>query len=248
MVVIVTGGSGLIGSAFVQALADRGDNVVIADVDEASALHLIDDLNSDRVQFQRCDITEPENVDAVFQQGTERFGRVDALVHAAYPHTKGWGTPFEELRADDLNVNLSMQLGSTIMMSQRAVRYFKQQGHGHLVHIASIQGVAAPKFEHYEGTAMTSPIEYTAIKSGVIAITRYLAKYLAGSGIRVNCISPGGILDGQPESFLKRYRSSCTTKGMLDPDDLTGALLFLLSEQSQFINGQNLVVDDGWSL
>jgi len=248
MVVVVTGGSGLIGSAFVRALAGRGDAVVIADVDEDSASHLINDFDSDSVLFQRCDVTEPSDVDDVFEYSTERFGQVDGLVHAAYPRTGSWGTPFEELSADDLNENLSMQLGSTIMLSQRAVLYFKKQGHGHLVHIASIQGVAAPKFEHYEGTAMTSPIEYTVIKSGVIGVTRYLAKYLTGSGIRVNCISPGGILDGQPESFLDRYRASCTTKGMLDADDITGALLFLLSKQSQFINGQNLVVDDGWSL
>jgi NAD(P)-dependent dehydrogenase (short-subunit alcohol dehydrogenase family) len=248
MVVIVTGGCGLIGSAFVRALVERGDAVVVADVDEDTGAQLVDELGDSNVLFQRCDITRPPNVDTAFKRGSERFGRVDALVHAAYPRTKGWGTPFEELDADDVAANLNLQLGSSIMVSQRAVRYFKEQGHGHLVHIASIQGMAAPKFNHYEGTSMTSPIAYTAIKSGVIGITRYLAKYLKGTGLRVNCLSPGGILDAQPESFLERYRASCTTKGMLDAEDLTGALLFLLSEQSTYVNGHNLVVDDGWSL
>jgi len=116
------------------------------------------------------------------------------------------------------------------------------------VHISSIQGVTTPKFDQYKGTQMNSPIEYSAIKSGVIAITRYLAKYYKNKNIRVNCISPGGILDGQPESFLYNYAKNCNSKGMLDSKDLSGALTFLLSESSQFINGQNIIVDDGWSL
>jgi len=95
---------------------------------------------------------------------------------------------------------------------------------------------------------MTSPIEYTAIKTGIISITRYLAKYYKGCGIRVNCVSPGGIVAGQPDSFLARYRESCNSKGMLDPEDVVGAILFLLSDHSLYVTGQNLVVDDGWSL
>jgi NAD(P)-dependent dehydrogenase (short-subunit alcohol dehydrogenase family) len=128
------------------------------------------------------------------------------------------------------------------------MKYFISQGHGNLIHLSSIQGVAAPKFEHYEGTVMTSPIEYTAVKSGIISMTRWLAKYYKNNNIRVNCISPGGILDQQPQSFLENYRDSCTSKGMLDPTDVAGTVLFLISDQSLYINGQNLVIDDGWSL
>ena len=95
---------------------------------------------------------------------------------------------------------------------------------------------------------MVSPIEYTAIKAGIIAVTRYLAKYCKNQNIRVNCISPGGIMDKQPESFLRNYRSDCLNKGMLDADDLTGTLLYLLSDQSKYVNGQNIIVDDGWIL
>jgi len=95
---------------------------------------------------------------------------------------------------------------------------------------------------------MTSPIEYSAVKSGMITMTRWLAKYYKNKNIRVNCVSPGGILDQQQQSFLKKYRESCTSKGMLAPTDVVGAILFLLSDQSKYINGQNIVVDDGWSL
>ena len=83
------------------------------------------------------------------------------------------------------------------MFSQSAVSLFKEQGYGNLIHLSSIQGVSSPKFHHYNGTKMVSPIEYSAIKSGIISITKYLAKYCGGNNIRVNCISPGGISDNQ---------------------------------------------------
>ena len=95
---------------------------------------------------------------------------------------------------------------------------------------------------------MTSPIEYTAIKAGVIAITKWLAVYCKNKSIRINCVSPGGILDQQPQSFLEKYRDSCLSKGMLDAEDVIGTIQFLLSDKSRYINGQNIVVDDGWSL
>ena len=92
------------------------------------------------------------------------------------------------------------------------------------------------------------PVEYAAIKSAVIHLTKYMAKYLKGSHIRVNSISPGGILDKQPEAFLEAYKKLCTDKGMLDPADITDALLFLISDLASYVNGHNLVVDDGFGV
>ena len=95
---------------------------------------------------------------------------------------------------------------------------------------------------------MVSPVEYSAIKAGLIALTRYLAKYSKGANIRVNCISPGGILDNQPVTFIKKYKESCVSKGMLNSEDVIGAILFLISKHSRYVTGQNIVIDDGWSL
>lgn len=248
MTVLVTGGCGLLGEAFVRALAKRGDDVIAVDVDDEAGAALADSGSGGRVTYRHCDVTHSEALDEVLEDARNRHDTVDAVVHSAYPRTPTWGTPFEALDEEEVAENLRLQLGSAIMVSQRAVKHFREQGRGHLVHLGSIQGVAAPKFRHYEGTDMTSPVEYTAIKSGIIGVVRYLAKYLSGTGIRVNCISPGGIADDQPEAFLERYKSDCTSKGMLDPEDVTGALLFLLSNESKYVNGQNLVVDDGWSL
>ena len=95
---------------------------------------------------------------------------------------------------------------------------------------------------------MTMPVEYAAIKAGVEHLTRYFAQYFKGKGVRVNSLSPGGILAEQPDAFLGAYRSHCASKGMLAPEDLCGALIFLLSDAAQHIQGQNLIVDDGFSL
>jgi len=246
MIVVVTGGCGLIGSAFVRALADRGDQVVVLDVDDESGEELVE--ASERVVYRHCDVTDSEDFDRTIRAVRDQHGRLDAVVHSAYPRTASWGTRFEDLDEDEVAENLRLQLGSAIMVSQKAVNRFREQGSGHLIHISSIQGIAAPKFRHYEGTDMTSPIEYTAIKHGVVGLTRYLAKYLSGTGIRVNCISPGGVEYDQPESFQRRYQEDCTGKGLLDPEEIAGPLLFLLSDQSERVNGQNLIVDDGWSL
>ncbi len=95
---------------------------------------------------------------------------------------------------------------------------------------------------------MTSPIEYSGMKAGIISITKWLAKYYSNKNIRVNCISPGGIEDAQQDEFKNRYRNSCTNKGLLDSKDVSSLAIFLLSDYSYAINGQNIIVDDGWSL
>jgi NAD(P)-dependent dehydrogenase (short-subunit alcohol dehydrogenase family) len=95
---------------------------------------------------------------------------------------------------------------------------------------------------------MTNSAEYAAIKAGVIHLSRYLSQYLKGKNIRVNCISPGGILDNQPESFLSKYRAYCNDKGMLAKEDVSGSLIFLLSDASKYMTGQNLIVDDGFTI
>ena len=169
-------------------------------------------------------------------------------MHCSYPKSKKWGTKFENLQQKNLNEDLQNQLGSTIIFSQVLIKQFLKQKKGNLIFISSIQGVQPPKFTHYENLGMSSPIEYSAIKAGIISITKYLSKYYKNKNIRINCISPGGIKDKQPRAFIRRYKASCNSKGLLDGDDIAKSIMFLLSEESQYINGQNLIIDDGWSL
>jgi NAD(P)-dependent dehydrogenase (short-subunit alcohol dehydrogenase family) len=247
-VVAISGATGRIGSAFARAVVENNGYVILGDISEDAGKKLVDELGPENAVFFKADLTIPEKIDDFISVGIKKFSRIDAAVHSAYPRSQQWGTCFENLHSEFLKEDLHGQLGGAILFSQRVIKHFTEQGHGHLILLSSIQGIAAPKFEHYEGTAMVSPIEYSAIKAGIIAVSRYLARYCQNKDIRVNCISPGGILDNQPEEFLKRYRNSCTSKGMLNASDLSGTLLYLLSEHSKYLNGQNLVVDDGWGL
>jgi NAD(P)-dependent dehydrogenase (short-subunit alcohol dehydrogenase family) len=125
----------------------------------------------------------------------------------------------------------------------------KKQNRGNIINMASIYGFRAPRFDIYEGTEMTMPVEYAAIKGAVTNLTRYLSSYLGPYNIRVNCISPGGIFADQPEIFVEKYRSLVPLgRRMAYQSDLTGIVTFLLSDTSEYITGQNIVVDGGWSV
>lgn len=247
-VVLVTGAAGRIGSAISRAIVFNNGKVILSDIDDVKGRVLSRELGEEAAVFIQADVTNSNNIDEIIDKACTHFGHLDAAVHSAYPRSSAWGTPFESLKSESLVEDLRLQLGGAILFSQKIIQHFMKQGNGNLIHISSIQGIAAPKFDHYIGTEMNSPIEYSAIKSGIIAITRWLAKYYANQNIRVNCISPGGILSEQPDIFLEKYRASCTSKGMLDAEDIVGAVIFLLSDASNYINGQNIIVDDGWML
>ena len=124
-----------------------------------------------------------------------------------------------------------------------------KQNYGNIINMASIYGFSAPKFEIYEGTDMTMPVEYAAIKGAIINLTKYLASHLGKCNIRVNSISPGGVFNNQPESFVKKYSEKVVLdERMTSTDDIVGVLIFLLSDASKYITGQNVVVDGGFTL
>ena len=246
--VLISGGAGRIGAATALAVARAGGIPLLADVDSASLERVGESLAGCPHHRIVADLRGAAGIEACLEAALAAAGGVDAAVHAAYPRSAGWGARFEDLREVHLAEDLQAQLGGAILFSQCLLRHFTASGGGDLIHVASIQGVAAPKFHHYAGTAMGSPVEYAAIKAGVIAISRWLAKYHRDQGIRVNCVSPGGILDQQPDSFLERYRADCTNIGMLEGADVAATIVFLLSEGARAINGQNLIVDDGWTL
>lgn len=246
-VILVAGGAGRIGFAIVREILNRGGIVVIFDIKPIKKENLLD-IDHNYLKIIIGSINNPHDIDQAIKRTVDIFGRIDGAIQSAYPRSDGWGTIFEQLDIKYLNEDLTNQLGGTIIFSKYVIEALKKNNGGSLVLISSIQGLSAPKFRHYKGTKMLSPIEYTAIKAGVNSVARYLAKYLVNKNIRVNIVSPGGIFDNQPEDFIKRYREECINKGMLEPEDITGAVCFLLSDDSKYINGQNIVVDDGWSL
>ncbi|MDU6659403.1 MAG: oxidoreductase [Capnocytophaga sp.] len=247
-VVIVTGGAGLLGRTFCQAIADNGGIAVVAEYDIAIAEKLCASLKNDSIVPAQVDITDKASVETLITAISEKYGKIDALVNSAYPRNKNYGKHFFEVTYDDFCENVGMNLGGYFLTSQLFAKYFYEQGFGNIINLASIYGVIAPRFEIYDNTPMTTPVEYAAIKSGLIHLSKYMAKYFKGKNIRVNTISLGGIEDKQPEPFLKAYKEFCLNKGMLNAKDISGSVLYLLSDLSEFVNGQNIVVDDGFTL
>ena len=251
MVVVITGGAGLLGRQFCEAVAKYGGIAVVADRDIESASRVAQEIAanySGRAVAEEVDITNKASVKNLIDRLRERHGHIDAVVNNAYPRNHNYGRKFEEVAYEDFCENLSMHLGGYFLVAQQFSIFFRRQGRGNIINMASIYGTMAPRFEIYANTAMTMPVEYAAIKSAIINLTKYMAKYLKGTGIRVNAISPGGILDAQPGSFLDSYAQNSLSKGMLDAKDLNGTLVYLLSDMGAYVNGQNIIVDDGFSL
>jgi len=251
-VVVITGGAGLIGQEFVKAVVEQNGIAIIADINQEVGIKVKDnlsqELNSQNIDFIKLDITSKESLTYCIEYLDNKYGKIDALVNNAYPRNKNYGKHFFEVRYDDFIENIGLNLGGYFTTSQQFAKYFKKQEYGNIINISSIYGVVAPKFEVYDNTSMTMPVEYAAIKSGLIHLTKYMAKYFKGMNIRVNTLSPGGILDSQNEAFLQKYKNECLNKGMLDKSDLKGTLVYLLSDMSKYVNGQNIVVDDGFSI
>jgi NAD(P)-dependent dehydrogenase (short-subunit alcohol dehydrogenase family) len=251
-VIVVTGGAGLIGSAFTKAIVEKNGIAIIADNDvdkgKRLAIELSNELMSNDVHFVEIDVTSKESINKCIMNINNKYRKIDALVNNSYPRNKNYGRGFFEIEYDDFVENLGMNLGGCVVTSQLFSLFFRKQGCGNIINISSIYGAIAPKFEIYNNTEMTMPVEYAAIKSSMIHLTKYMAKYFKDDNIRVNAISPGGIFDSQPEEFIQRYNEKCLSKGMLNGVDICGTLIFLLSDMSLYINGQNIIVDDGFSI
>ncbi|OGO25251.1 MAG: flagellin modification protein A [Chloroflexi bacterium RBG_16_52_11] len=249
-VIVVTGGAGLLGRRFCIAVAQQGGLTVVADLNTEAASRVVEEIKAagGRAEAASLDITDSISVNRLISSLHDRYGHIDAVVNNAYPRNKNWGRKLDDVTYTDFCENVSMHLGGYFLVSQRFALYFRARGGGNIVNMASIYGTLAPRFEIYADTQMTMAVEYAAIKSAVIQLTRYFAQYFKASGVRCNAISPGGILEQQPEVFLTRYKGLCGTKGMLDAIDVVGTLVFLLSDASQYMTGQNLTVDDGFCL
>ena len=237
-VIIITGGSGLIGREIVKDITFKGGVAINADVCVET------DLEQGKLFVDISDEESIQNgVNLVFQ----RWGRIDGLVICAYPRTKDWGAFFEDISLESWRKNVDLQLNSYFVFCQRVLKVMVEQGYGSIVNIASIYGVVGNDFTLYEEYGGTSPAAYSAIKGGIINFTRYLASYYGRKRIRVNCVSPGGIFDNQPTSFVSRYEAKVPMGRMGNPDDIAPAVSFMLSDEAKYITGQNLIVDGGWT-
>lgn len=237
-IAVVTGGFGLIGKHLVNALSQAGAIVYIVDILKKE---------SKLSKWEYLDISNVESIKSCIESIVSKEGKIDIWINCAFPRTNDWHTKFEEVNEESLRKNINMHLNGYIFCCQEIVKQMKKQKGGVIINFGSIYGVVGPDFSIYDGTPMTMPIAYSAIKGGIVNFTRCLATYCAKYGIRVNAICPGGIYDKQPTSFVEKYSKRTPLGRMGNPDEIAGPVLFLSSEASSYVTGHILMVDGGWT-
>ena len=237
-IIVVTGGNGLLGKAIVNRVKSEGAFCINLEINHKT--------NEDLSNIE-CDITSQESIDNALRIILNKYNRIDGLVNNAYPRTSDWGNRFEDIEFNSWSENVDIQMNSVFYICQKVLAQMKLQNSGSIINMASIYGVVGNDFTIYEGTKLTSAAAYSAIKGGLINFTRYLASYFGKYNIRTNCVSPGGIFDNQNEIFVKNYENKVPMKRMGSPSDIAPSIAFLLSDDSKYITGQNLIIDGGWT-
>ena len=252
-VAAITGGAGHIGGAIADALAEVGAAVAVLDLDEAAcaasarALH---DRHGVRTQPLPVDLEDEEALRGVPARIAGELGGLDILVHCAAlvgtSRLPGWATPFAQQEAATWRRALEVNLTSVFVLTQAAADTLAKSGAGSVITVGSLYGMVGPDMSLYEGTAMGNPAAYAASKGGLLQLTRWLSTVLAPR-VRVNCLSPGGVFRNQPQPFVERFVARTPLKRMAAEEDFKGAAVYLASDLSRYVTGQNLVVDGGWT-
>lgn len=259
---VVTGGAGLLGAEFCRTLAEASAAVVVVDLNASASQAVAETLTNCgyKTLALAADITHPDSVHAAVEKVLSTFGRLDILVNSAAldpkfdPEAVGRGiTPgaFEDYPLDLWNSALNVNLTGMFLMTQACVKPMIAQGKkGSIINICSTYGLGGPDQRIYikEGQRVAfKPIYYTVTKAGVMGFTKYLAAYYAETEIRVNALTPGGVFNNHEDYFVKNYSAKTILGRMAKKDEMNGALLFLASDASSYMTGNNVVVDGGWT-
>jgi NAD(P)-dependent dehydrogenase (short-subunit alcohol dehydrogenase family) len=254
---IVTGGAGILGRHFCLGLAESGANVVVADLHYNAAMQLVSDLQ-DRYGTNAlaigCDVANQQSVQKMVTDVVVEFGEINILHNNAAGKSEdldAFFAPFEEYSLEQWQKIMSVNLDGMFLVAQAVGKQMvEQEKGGSIIQTASIYGVMAPDQRIYEnsfymGQQINTPAVYAASKAGVIGLTKYLASYWSDKDIRVNALSPGGTESGQNDEFNRRYSARVPMNRMAKAEEMVGALLYLASDASSYMTGQNIIVDGG---
>ena len=259
-VAVITGGAGLLGRRHAEAIAEAGGVPVVVDIDGSAAEAAAADLRAahdGRASAVRCDITRREDVAALLEQVLDRHGRVDVLINnaannpAVGPDVGAGLDRLEEFSVERWNADLAVGLTGAFLCSQVIGAELARRRRGVILNIASDLAVIAPDQRLYrqpglaEDRQPVKPVTYSVVKTGLLGLTRYLATYWAAAGVRCNALSPGGVRVDQPDEFVTRLVDLIPMGRMAHVDEYAGAIVFLCSDASAYMTGQNLVIDGG---
>ena len=244
-VAIVTGGGGHLGKKFVHSLNECGVNIISLDQYEKPI-----EISSANIHHIKCDISNEKDIDNAISYCKKKFGHIDILINnAAFVGTsnlEGWSVDFEQQSINTWRKAIEVNLTSVFYICQKSWPLMKTQENASIINISSIYGQLGPNNDLYEDTEMGNPAAYSVSKGGVNQLTRWLATNMAPN-VKVNALALGGIERGQSKKFIKKYNARTPMKRMGTEDDMIGPMLFLASNMSNYMTGQIILVDGGWS-
>jgi len=255
-VAVVTGATGVLGRHFCAGLADHGAAVAVVDLDASGTAAFAREL--ERAYGTKCigiaaDIADPAAVKAMAEQVERELGPADVLHNNAQALRRNpdrYFAPAESFDLETWREVMAVNLDGAFLVAREIGARMAARGRGSIIQTASVYGVVGPDQRIYQGSqylghAINTPPVYSASKAGIIGLTRYFAAYWGARGVRVNTLTPGGVSSGQNDTFDRRYSARVPMARMAQAEELVGALVFLASDASSYVNGQNIVVDGG---
>lgn len=249
-VIIVTGGYGHLGTAITESLLHHEAIVYVLGRSETKFTAAFSDstVNKSKLHFVAGDISQTDSIIDSFQNVFDKEGRIDVLINNAF-YSKGQSP--ELMTDEEWAYCIDGTLSSVFRTIRAIIPFFKTANHGKIINVSSMYGVVAPQFEIYdEFPVYLNPPHYGAAKAGVIQLTKYYASYLGKYGVKVNAVTPGPFPSGsvqESKGFVAELKSKTSLNTIGKPEDLAGAFVFLASDAANFITGQNIVVDGGWT-
>ena len=251
-IAIVTGGYGHLGVAMVDSLLNFEAKVIIAGHSKEKFDKKFKEYDKEKVFFKYCDILESKTFNLAFREVFDEFGKIDIIINNA---VSSIGGSQDKMSDEEWSYTIESVLGSIHKSIREIIPFMKKQGFGKIINISSMYGVVSPDFRLYEGDdceIYLNPPHYGAAKAAVIQLTRYYATYLGKYNINVNAITPGPFpsLTVQHDNpvFIERLKAKNPMGKIGKPDDLAGMIVLLSSNASDFITGQNFIVDGGWTI
>jgi len=246
--ILLVGATGVLGRVYASELAKHGAKLVIADMAQTDVIAYAKELG---VSAKTVDVTSEQSVIDCITYCTEQYGGLDAVINNAAATGEGLMkagevfSDFEDYPLDVWKQTLDVNLTGTFLVAREAGRLMKTQGKkGCMINISSIYGVVGPDHRIYDGQPFKSFPGYSASKSGVIGLTKWLATWW-GDAIRVNCVTPGGVFNDHNDQFVKAYGDRVPMGRMAEREELVGIILYLLSDSSSYVTGQNFIIDGG---
>ena len=251
---LITGGCGYIGSATAKQLSQLGCNLILIDIDKLKLNKLkinLEKKSNVKINILEADLADNNNINHIYNYLIKNNKKLDIMINAigmvGTNNIMGWNTSFDKQKVEPWNNSIQINLTSIFFLIQKIYKLMNKSKNPAIVNVSSIYGVHAPDWDIYKDTSINNPAAYSISKAGVVHMTKWLASTLAPQ-IRVNCISPGGLLRDQPKKFIKKYETKTLLNRMASEEDIIKPILFLASNMSSYITGQNIIVDGGWTI